>query len=503
MKDSRPIKLETRGISKLFPGVKALQDVDFNLLPGEVHVLCGENGAGKSTLMHILSGNLQPDRGSLWLNNEEIIIGTPMQAIEKGIAIVYQERSLTGELSVAENIFANRQPTKKTGFIAFRQMNKLTRDLLGTLSLGSISPAAKVKYLSAAQKQMIEIAKALSTQPAILILDEPTASITEMETKLLFGIIRRLREEGVSIIYISHRMKEIFEIGDRITVLKDGRVQGTFATAGISQEMLIKKMTGRDIPAHATSAIPQPSVALEAKGLSGKGFSHISFQLHRGEILALSGLVGAGRTEIARALFGADPVFGGSCRINGEIAHIRHPADAIARGVVYIPEERKEQGLFMQMTMEENLLSGSIGVREKGRRLPDRKQKAVKALTDRLNISPAFPDRKVVTLSGGNQQKIVLAKWLLLHPQIIIADEPTHGIDVGAKFEIYQLLQKLAGEGTAILLISSELPEVLALAHRILVIYNGKITASLARKEATEENIMHYASGVKNMYADL
>lgn len=497
------IKLETRGVSKSFPGVNALQDVDFRLLEGEVHVLCGENGAGKSTLMHILSGNLQPDKGSISLNTEEIVIETPREALKKGIAIVYQERSLTEELSVAENIFANRQPRNKMGFIAFRQMNKRTLELLNTLSLKNISPVTKIKYLSAAQKQMIEIAKALSTQPSILILDEPTASITETETQLLFSIIRRLSSEGVSIIYISHRMKEIFEIGDRITVLKDGQVQGTFPVADMSEDLLIKKMTGRHLTTHVTSTKAQQSIALEVKKFSGNGFSDVNFQLYKGEILVLAGLVGAGRTEIARALFGVDPVYNGDYFIGEQPASINHPGDAIKKGVAYIPEERKDKGLFMQMTMEENMLSGSIAIRDRQRLHPGNKRSAVTDMIRRLNISPALPDRKVIALSGGNQQKTVLAKWLLLNPQIIIADEPTHGIDVGAKFEIYQILQTLAKNGASILLISSELPEVLTLAHRILVIYNGKITAALSREDATEENIMRYASGIENMYIDL
>lgn len=501
MNDSFGIKLQLKNISKSFPGVKALQHVDFDLLEGEVHVLCGENGAGKSTLMHILTGNLQPDEGNIFLNKEKIIIETPAQAFEKGIAIVYQERSLTDELSVAENIFANRQPRNKIGLIEFKKMNQLAGRLLEQLSLKNISPTTKVRYLSAAQKQMVEIAKALSINPSILILDEPTASITEMETKLLFDIIHHLSAQGVSIVYISHRMKEIFEIGHRITILKDGKYQGTFPLKDITQEILIRKMTGRDILASLTSFPGKKDIALEVKHLSGKGFADVSFQLHKGEILALSGLVGAGRTEIARALFGADPVYKGSYSINNETVKITHPCDAITKGVGYIPEERKEKGLFLQMTIAENILSGRAAIKDKRKNFHKAGHKITGSLINRLNIKPPNPDQKVISLSGGNQQKVVLAKWLLLNPQVIIADEPTHGIDVGAKFEIYRLLQQLAKEGTSILLISSELPEVLTLAHRILVIYNGRITATLSREEATEEKIMHYASGIKNMYS--
>lgn len=493
-------RLNIKGISKSFPGVNALQQVDFELLPGEIHVLCGENGAGKSTLMHILSGNLQPDDGVILINDREVIIEGPQQAIKQGIAIVYQERSLTEELSVAENIFANRQPKNKMGLIAYRQMYKRTSELLHSLSLYHISPITRVKHLSAAQKQMIEIAKALSINPSILILDEPTASITQVESELLFAIIRQLSTRGVSIIYISHRMKEIFEIGNRITVLKDGKVQGTFPVIDMTQDLLIQKMTGRRIPTHIASAIPHSDILLEINNLSGKGFSDISFKLHRGEILALSGLVGAGRTEIARALFGADPALSGKYHVNGQPASIRHPADAIAKGIVYIPEERKEKGLFMQMTMEENILSGNGGLKDKRQSTKDT---SINRLVKHLNITPNLPGRKVVYFSGGNQQKIVLAKWLSLNPQIIIADEPTHGIDVGAKFEIYQLLQNLSQQGSSILLISSELPEVLILAHRILVIYQGTLAASISSDEATEENILQYASGIKNMYSGI
>jgi ABC-type sugar transport system ATPase subunit len=297
-------------------------------------------------------------------------------------------------------------------------------------------------------------------------------------------------------------MKEIFEIGDRITVLKDGQVQGTFPVADMSEYLLIKKMTGRHLTTHVTSSKAQRSIALEVKKFSGNGFSDVNFQLYKGEILALAGLVGAGRTEIARALFGADPI-NGDYFIGEQPAAINHPGDAIAKGVVYIPEERKDKGLFMQMTMEENILSGSIGIRDRQRVHPRNKRSAATDMIRRLNISPILPDRKVIALSGGNQQKTVLAKWLLLNPQIIIADEPTHGIDVGAKFEIYQILQTLAKNGVSILLISSELPEILTLANRILVVYNGKITATLRREDATEEKIMRYASGIENMQIDL
>lgn len=503
MNNAPGTKLQLSGISKSFPGVKALQEVSLSLLQGEVHVLCGENGAGKSTLMHILAGNLQPDEGTILLNGKETIMEGPLEAIEKGIAIVYQERSLTEELSVAENIFANRQPRSKLGLIQFERMYGLTRALLKRLSLDNIAPASKVKFLSAAQKQMVEIAKALSITPAILILDEPTASITEIETRLLFGIIRELKARGVSIIYISHRMEEIFKIGDRISILKDGRYQGTFPLGEITQELLIRKMTGRDVSANMTAFSFHNAIALEVKNLSGPKFNDVSFQLHKGEILALSGLVGAGRTEIARSIFGAAPPSSGSIAVNGRPVTIGHPFDAITHGIGYIPEDRKEQGLFLQMTMEENMLSGRRALSRKGGNTSSDDRTSIRDLVRRLKISPPNTKQKAINLSGGNQQKVVLAKWLLLNPRIIIADEPTHGIDVGSKFEIYRLLQQLAKDGAGILLISSELPEVLTLAHRILVIHNGRIAAKLSREEATEESILHYASGIKNMFSDL
>ena len=485
--------LKLTNISKTFPGVKALSEVSFTLNKGEVHALCGENGAGKSTLMNILSGNLQPDEGGeIRLNNLKITIQNFNHARSLGIAIVYQERSLIDTLSVAENIFANRSPKNRWGFIDFERLFTDTKAILNQLDLGFLNPNTLVSELSPAEKQMVEIGKALSQNPEILILDEPTASITEKETQTLFNIIKTLKSKGTGIIYISHRLAEIFEIADVVTVLKDGKHQITEPVSDSSPEQLIKRMVGRDIVMLEGKSHAKMDIVLEVQNLSGGIFHDCSFQVKKGEIVALAGLVGAGRSEVARAIFGIDKKSAGTIKLNGEILDLKHPANAISKGIGYVPEDRKSQGLFMEMSVKENILAG---VFSKSDAVSEQEQTNIaQHYKEELRIQTPSIDQTIGLLSGGNQQKCVLARWLHLNPKVLMVDEPTHGIDVGAKFEIYQLLRKLAEKGTAIILISSELPEVLIMSDRILVMHLGKIKGELSKEEATEENILALAS---------
>nr|WP_262918813.1 sugar ABC transporter ATP-binding protein [Tunicatimonas sp. TK19036] len=479
-----------------------MDQVSLSVQAGEVHALCGENGAGKSTLMNILSGNLQPNEGTITWKGQEVQISNPIEAQRLGIAIVYQERSLVETLSVAENIFIRNKPRNRLGLIDFPQLYRKTQDLLDRLGLSAIRPRSLVSSLSIANQQMVEIAKALAQEPELLILDEPTASITEVEADILFAIIRRLKQQEVAVIYISHRMAEIFEIADRVSVLKDGRYQGTFPISEVTVDTLIRTMVGRDLQVQDAESHTTSEVVLEVQQLQGERFQDVSFQLKKGEILALAGLVGAGRTEVARAILGADPLLGGTILLEGKHVKISHPKEAIQQGIGYLPESRKTQGLFLDMSVADNVVAANLPtVADKGFLQPKQIRKKTEEYIRQLRIVTPGSQQKVLNLSGGNQQKVVLAKWLMRQPKVFIVDEPTHGVDVGAKSEIYAILNELTRQGVSILLISSELPEVLLLSDRILVMWNGKVTAELSRKQATEEEIMHYASGTKTMYA--
>jgi ABC-type sugar transport system ATPase subunit len=489
--------LQLKNISKDFPGIKALDNVSLDIQGGEVHALCGENGAGKSTLMHILSGNLQPSRGMLLKDGVPMILIDPMEAQKHGIAIVHQERSLFADLSVAENIFAGQQPANRYGFITYRQLKIQTKLLLEKLHLPFISPGTLVKNVSIANQQMIEIAKALSKNPSVLILDEPTASLTSKEVDVLFRIIKECRQNGVAVIYISHRLQEIFSIADRVSVLKDGRYIVTKMVEDTTAEELIRLMIGRDIKSLRKSNYTTPEVALEVKAFSGDGFRNINFFSRKGEIVGLAGLVGAGRTEIAKAIFGVDPYSNGIVKVFGKSMKMNHPSDAIDAGIAYIPEERKTQGVFLDMNIEENILSADLSAGlHKGLFSKLRMSQLAMKSIDKFRINATGTRQLAKNLSGGNQQKVVLAKWLLLDSEILIVDEPTHGVDVGSKFEIYDLLQQQAAKGKSILLISSDLPELLMLSDTIYVLYKGSITKRLAREDASEERILHYAAGM-------
>lgn len=496
--------LSMHGVSKRFGGVQALDGVNLEVRAGEVHALVGENGAGKSTLMHILAGVHQPDGGRIVWEGKEVILANEHVAQQLGIAIVFQERSLFSSLTVAENIFAGRQPVSGWGMIDHRSLHEQTREILGRVGL-ACDPKAPLAELSAAQQQMVEIAKALSLNAKLIIFDEPTAALTERETAALFSVTAQLKGRGVAIIYISHRLEEIFGIADRVTVLKDGRWQGTFAVSQTTTDELIRRMVGRGISRrHDRGGVrgSEAPAVLEVRHLNDHSLEgevktvlrDISFQVRAGEIVALAGLSGAGRTELALSIFGARPRDTGEILIDGRKVEINSPSDAIAAGLAYLPEDRKEGGLFLEMTIAQNV--AAAGLKDFGSWwFQDGKSAAAaEEFRNKLRITSQSVKQVTQSLSGGNQQKVVLAKWLLVRPKVLIVDEPTRGIDVGAKAEVHDLLCELAGSGTAVVVISSELPEVLAMADRILVMHEGRITAELSGVEATEETILRYAS---------
>ena len=483
-------------ISKQFPGVKALDSVTFDLKPGEVHALCGENGAGKTTLMNILSGNLQPDHGKILIDGIEVTFRNQQEAQWHGIGTVYQEKSLVDNLSVADNIFAGKQPRNSWGLIDYRQLHLQTKGLLANLGIHDINPKLKLDQLSPGKQQMIEIAKALALEPHLLILDEPTASITEQDAKILFNVIKTLAENGKSIIYISHRLSEIFAIADRATILKDGIAQGTFLIKDLSIPKIIRLMVGRDVKHFDYHDMRSSQQAFTVDRFTGDSFYDISFTMQKGEILGLAGLVGAGRSEFATAVFGAQKNSEGNMRIKGEITQIFHPADAIKHGLGYLPEDRKNQGLFLEMSVRENIVCPVISLAGTKKYSKIDLEEKANQIVAKLDIKTPSLSKKVVHLSGGNQQKIVLAKWLLTDPEILIVDEPTAGIDVGAKSEIYKILNDLTSQGKSIILISSDLPEIMGISDRILVFCNGRINGELERGQFSEEKILHFASGM-------
>ncbi len=482
-----------QNITKSFGPVKALQKVTLSLRAGEVHALCGENGAGKSTLMNILAGVIQPDSGQIVWDDKTVKIANPNRAAALGIAIVYQQLSLFDHLTVAENIFADQLPVKGI-FIDQKALNHLTDDLLKRMQINGLSANEKVSNLSAGQKQLVEIAKALAKNPKVLILDEPTASLSERETQMLFQLIGQLKSEGAGIIYISHRMAEIFTIADRITVLKDGTYQGTFNGGDIAPGDLIQKMVGRDIQQVEHQSFIREEVLLEVKNLTGTRFRNISFQLRRGEILGLAGLVGAGRTEIAKAVFGIEKVLSGTILMKNQPYVFSHPADAIAAGIGYVPEERKTLGLFLEMPIQDNVVAVRLTEAKKGYFFNFSAMGAIaRKFKEKLRIHTPDVTRRVGDLSGGNQQKVVIAKWLLANPDVLIVDEPTHGIDVGAKFEMYEILRDLARQGKGIVIISGELTELIYLCDRALVVKNGQIVGEVQRNDMTEEKLISLA----------
>lgn len=484
--------LKMRGISKSFPGVKALDNVDLEIKPGEVHALLGENGAGKSTLMKIISGAYRKDSGEILIKGKSADITDPLHAQRLGIAMIYQEFNLAPHLSIAANVFIGREPVSSLGFIHNREIRKGTLRILKQLDV-EMDPQRKVKTLNVCQQQITEIAKALSIKAEIIIMDEPTSALMEAETETLFKIIRRLKAEGLGIIYISHDLEEVFAISDTVTVLRDGKVIATKQVKEITPAEAVKMMVGRDISdMYPKKQTGKGEVLLKVENLSaGSRLKGINFNLCKGEILGISGLLGAGRTELARVLFGADRYTEGRISINKKEVVIKSIPNAIKAGVGFVPEDRKYQGLFMGKSVLWNITAPNAAAVSKGGIINKKiENRFAQEYIKKLDIKISGINQKVTNLSGGNQQKVVLAKWLARNPSVLILDDPTRGIDVGAKHAIYNLIVELAAQGMGIIFISSELPEVLGISDRILVIRDGRIQGELDRKDATQEAVM-------------
>lgn len=489
--------LEMTNISKVFPGVRALNQVSIQVRAGEVRALVGENGAGKSTLIKILSGVYQPSEGEIFLQGKKERVVDPAYALTLGIVPVHQEISLEPYMSIAENIFIGRQPRNRFGLIDYRKMNQDARRWLSELGIQS-DPSNPLGTISIAERQMVAIARAVSLDARVIIFDEPTSSLTLKETDRLFQVIRQLKEKNIAIIYISHRLEEIFQICDSLTVMRDGVVVDTRMVREVDTDAIIRMMIGRDLKdmyQKTATAIGNP--VLEVKNLTVKGIlNDISFTLHAGEIVGISGLVGAGRTELARAIFGDLPYEQGQIFIDGKEITPKAPIDSIEAGMGFVPEDRKEQGLVLSLPVVNNISMTILSQLTRAGFIRARKEAALsESLVRQLAIKTPSIKQQVQYLSGGNQQRVVVAKWLATQPKILIVDEPTRGIDVGAKSEIHALINQLASRGVAILMISSELPEVLAMSDRILVMHQGRIKANLNGKQATEETIMRYATG--------
>jgi ribose transport system ATP-binding protein len=489
--------LKMQHITKTFPGVVALDDVGFELRKGEVHILLGENGAGKSTLMKILSGAYQRSGGRILLDDQEIEIKNPKHAQELGISIIYQELNLVPQLSSAENIFLGREPVSYPGLIDRKAMNREATKILRDLGI-EIDVRRPVRELSIAQQQMVEVAKAISLKAKILIMDEPTSALTEKEIAELFAHIRNLKNAGVSIIYISHRMEELFEIGDRVTILRDGKYVGTHHIRDVTKAELIRLMVNRELTNQFPKVpAPQGDEVLKVTDLNSHGvLKNINFSLRSGEVLGIAGLLGSGRTELARAIFGVDKIDSGKIYIKGKLRQVKSPRIAINSGMGFLTEDRKTQGLVLVLSVKNNICLPSLGKFSKLGFVKTRAETlAAKRFITELRIKTPGINQKVVYLSGGNQQKVVLSKWLCCQADILIFDEPTRGIDVGSKAEIYQLMNQLTASGVAVIMISSELPEILGMSDRILVMHQGTITGEFVSGEATQEKVLHCALG--------
>ena len=499
-KPNRPV-LALEHVVKTFGAVVALADGCLSVQAGSIHALMGENGAGKSTLVKVLAGVHQPDSGTVVVAGEHVVFRSPAGSKSRGISVIYQEPTLFPDLTVAENIFVGRQPRGRFGLVDRAAMRDEARALFERLGV-PIDPDRLAEGLSIADQQIIEIAKAISLDARILVMDEPTAALSGVEVDRLFAVARGLRDSGAGIVFISHRFDEVFELCDQVTVLRDGRYIATHEVAGITTDGLVKEMVGRDI---ATLFPKQHAeigrAVLEVRGLTRAGvFADISFEVHAGEIVALAGLVGAGRTEVARTVFGVDRYDAGTVRVLGAALRPRSPQAAIDAGMAFVPEDRRKQGLVMDLSVARN---ATLTLRRQLARFglinAAQERQVAAEWTARLQVKTGSQDQPVATLSGGNQQKVVLAKWLATDPKLLIVDEPTRGIDIGTKSEVHRLISDLAARGIAVLMISSELPEVLGMADTVLVMHEGEITARLARSEATPETVMHAASGSREV----
>jgi ABC-type sugar transport system ATPase subunit len=488
--------LELRNVSKAFPGVQALNKINFNLKKGEIHSLVGENGAGKSTLLKILAGAYKKDEGTIILEGSEVKITDPKQALDMGLSVIYQEFNLIPNLSIAENIFMGRAPRKNSGFIDFSKLYEESEFFLKKIGMKR-NPKTLVSELSVAEQQMVEIAKSLSLSAQIIIMDEPTSALTESEKETLFKIIRELKEKEISVIFISHIIEEVLEISDRITVLRDGEYVGTPKAADTTPRKIIQMMVGRELKDfYPKIEAKRGKIVLEVKNLTKKPqYEDISFQLHEGEVLGFAGLVGAGRAEVMRGIFGIEAPESGDIYIKGNKVKANSLFETIKMKMGFVPEDRREEGLILSRSVKDNINITKLSSINSYGFIKQRKEEEIaNEYCKRLNIRTPDTKQIVQNLSGGNQQKIVIAKWLVINPKILILDDPTRGIDVGAKKEIYSLINDLVKEKIGIILISSELPEIINISDRILVMREGRITGEFARREATQEKIMELAA---------
>ena len=490
--------LEAQGIYKYFPGVCALNNVRLRIRRGTVHALAGENGAGKSTLMKILLGMYTPDQGRIRYQGKDVVIAGPGQALRMGISMIHQELNPLLDMSVSDNIYLGREVSNPaTGYVSRKQMGKQTRRLLDSLGITGIAPNQKLRELSVAQMQMVEIAKAVSCRCALVIMDEPTSSIAEADVQTLFSIITALKKKGIAIIYISHRMDEIFRIADEITVLRDGYYVDSRPSGELDHDKLVSLMVGRELKDMFCKEPSKPGeISFEVKGLTAKGkFRNVSFHLHKGEVLGIAGLMGAGRTEIVEAIFGMRPYDAGEILKAGKPLRIRSEQDAINNGIALVTEDRRKYGLVLEQSIKNNISLSSLkkfsvaSLIHRGNEMA-----AAKDISEKIRVKTPNLNNKCNTLSGGNQQKVVLSKWLMTDPDILIFDEPTRGIDVGAKNEIYKIITSLAQSGKSIIMISSEMPEIMGMSDRILVVREGEISGEIAKEDVTQEKIMKLAA---------
>ncbi|MHA4733474.1 sugar ABC transporter ATP-binding protein [Ensifer adhaerens] len=489
--------LSAEGIRKEFPGVVALDDVEFKLKRGTVHALMGENGAGKSTLMKILAGIYTPDKGDVKLKGVEIRLKSPLDALENGIAMIHQELNLMPFMTVAENIWIRREPKNRFGFVDHGEMNRITARLFDRLKI-KIDPEIEVRHLSVANRQMVEIAKAVSYESDVLIMDEPTSALTEREVAHLFEIIRDLREQGIGIVYITHKMNELFEIADEFSVFRDGKFIGTHASSDVTRDDIIRMMVGREITQmFPKEEVPIGDVVLSVKNLALDGvFRDVSFDVRAGEILGIAGLVGSGRSNVAETLFGVTPASSGTISIDGKTLSIDSPNTAIRNRMAFLTEDRKDTGCLLILDILENMQIAVLQDRfVKGGFVTEKQVTAAcEEMSRKLRVKTPNLQERIENLSGGNQQKVLIGRWLLTNPRILILDEPTRGIDVGAKAEIHRLVTELARNGVAVIMISSEMPEVLGMSDRIMVMHEGRVTGFLDRAEATQIKVMELAA---------
>lgn len=499
-KEMSDVKMRISGVEKSFPGVKALSNIDFSVRKGTVHALCGENGAGKSTLMKIIMGLYKADKGQIFIDDKPVEIKNPIQAREYGISMIAQELNYVPELSVEENLFLGRLPVNSFGKVDWKKVRKETIQFLKDENL-PYEPTQKLKTLTVSDIQMLEIIKAVTNNAQIVIMDEPTSSITEREVKQLFEKIEELKAKGVAIIYISHKMDEVFQIADDITILRDGEVVSSDRAEDLDLDTVIARMVGRKLSnVYPKEDIPLGEKLIEVEGFAQEGlFEDIDFYARKGEIVGFAGLIGAGRTEVMRSIFGLDPHQAGTVKIDGKPVTINSASDSIKNGLVMLSESRRDDGIIPVRSVQENATLASMkkyiygGYTHKGK-----EKKEVKEMFEKMNVKTPSLDTAISTLSGGNQQKVLLARWMLCDPEVMILDEPTRGIDVGAKYEIYKLMTEIVKEGKAVVMVSSELPELIGMCDRIYVMCQGRITGCISKEEFSQESVMKFATGVEH-----